>query len=309
MNSEKVMIVESDPKIVELAAIKLSNAGYLVTTATSSAELLQKIESTPPDIVVINPNLTDGDGYDTCAEFGKRFELKNIPIILLIDDQFNEDLFKNVGVKVADLLLKPFNPRTLLTHVNSVVVKVRLIKKLNPLTRLPGRLHVQEEVEFILKEKRQFTLVFVDLKGFKAYNKQYGYEEGNQVIKFTANLIRTELDHAGIDAEVFHFGGDKFAILFGAVPVEEIAANIIRRFDQEIPGLYRENDQIRGGIVITNRQGMVEQWPIMTIAIGIVTNELRVFTNWLDVETVGTELIEFAKTIPGSAQVKDRRRS
>lgn len=307
MRAEKVLIVESDPNILELAAIKLSKAGYLVLTATGSAEFLNKAAKNPPDVIVVNPNLADGGGYKACAELASLTGFKEIPLLLLVDGRSAEEIQKAAAIKAAGRLTKPFNPRSLLNQVNAVVDQARFIRKMNPVTELPGLLHIEEKMTAILREGRRFNLVFTDLQGFKHYNKQYGYDQGNRVIQFTAQLLREEATQSGCEAEIFHFGADKFGILCGAAPVDAMADQIIARFAREIPNRYGEEDRLQGGLAITNRQGTVEHWPFMAVVLAIVNNENRIFGNWLEIEAVGAELLKFAKTMSGNRVVRDRR--
>ena len=100
-----------------------------------------------------------------------------------------------------------------------------------------------------------------------------------------------------------------FVSLTDIASAEEFGKDILAHFDREIPKLYLEEDRNRGGLVFKNRQGMVEQWPIMTIALGIVSNHQRRFGDWLEAEQVGAELLKYVKSMPGSHFLMDRRRS
>ena len=307
MRTEKALIVESDPNILELASLKLSKAGYLVLTATDSAEFLHKAAKNPPDIIVINPNLPDGGGYKACASLETLAGFQNIPLLLLVDKQDAAGKQQAGAIKAAGLLAKPFNPQALLNQVNALIDQARLIRKMNPVSKLPGLPHLEEKMTALLKEQSRFYLIFCDLHGFKPYNTHYGYEEGNRIIQLTARLIREGVGSADDAAEVFHFGADKFGILFRTDAAGAAADRIAARFAKEIPGLYREEDRLRGGLAITNRQGRVENWPLMTMALAIVSNENRVYHNWLEIEAVGAELLKFAKARSGNQVVRDRR--
>jgi DNA-binding response OmpR family regulator len=310
MDGEKVLIVEPEAKIAELAVIKLSNAGYLVVTAADGEEAIQKAVAGSPDIVIINPSLVKRDGIEVCGEIRQKPGLENVPIILLVDQRFDEERFKNVGIKINDFLIKPFSPKTLLSRVNALVTKTRVTKFINPLTELPGRVHLQDTLGIKIAEGRKFNLIFCDIKRFKIYNKIYGYEKGNEVIKLLKRIIQDELKSIfPQESEAYHLGADKFCILVELTNAEVICQNIADRFDREIPEYYLENDRARGGSVITNRRGLIEQWPIMTLAMAIVTNEQRVITSWLEAENIGHELLVYIKSVPGSKFIKDRRTS
>jgi DNA-binding response OmpR family regulator len=310
MNGEKVLIVEPEAKVAELAVIKLSSAGYWVIIASDGEEALQKAVANSPDLIIINPALAKRDGFEVCGEIRQKPGLENTPIILLVDQQFNAERFKNFGIKINDFLMKPFSPKTLLTRVNALITKTRLIKFLNPLTELPGRVHLQETIDAKIAEGGKFNLVFCDIKRFKIYNKIYGFEKGNQVIKLLKHLILDELKKIyPLESEAYHLGGDRFCILVEPGNSETICRNLAERFDREIPEFYMENDRARGGSIITNRRGIIEQWPIITLAMAVVSNEQRVIVSWLEAETIGHELLKYIKSVPGSKYIKDRRTS
>lgn len=310
MEGERVLIVDSETRIVELAVIKLSNAGYWVVTAYDGEEALEKIANNPPELLVINYKLPKIDGYQVCSEMRNTLKLHNIPIVLMVDAQFDEEEFKKNKIEVSDIIVKPFTPKTLLGRVNAQIIKSKLLKQMNPLTELPGRTQLREELVYRIKDGKLFNLLFCDIKGFTMFNKVYGYEQGNQVIRFLAKLIREETSKMEDSiSEVYHLGGDDFAVLLGPGSTEELCQNILNGFDREITSFYNEEDRKRGGMVVTNRRRVVEQWPVMTLGIGIVSNEKRVINDWFEAELIGFEVLKYAQSMPGSNYLKDRRRS
>jgi DNA-binding response OmpR family regulator len=310
MEGEKILIIDSDTRIVELAVIKLSNAGYWVMTAADGDEGHRKLFNSPPDLLLINPVLPQRNGYEIIGEVQNNPVFRKMALILLADRKFDEEQFRALGLKVDDILAKPFTPKTLLGRVNSQIVKSRLVRELNPLTVLPGKIHLEETLKNRVSEGGRFDLVFIDLKGFTMYNKFYGFEQGNRVIQFLANLLLAEAGSCrSAGPELYHLGGDDFCVLLNSGSAEDFCQKLMSRFDREIGGFYLEEDRSRGGLVVTNRRGFVEQWPMMTMTMGIVSNEQRVVNDWLEAELIGKELLNYAKSLPGSKFVRDRRRS
>lgn len=310
MEGERVLIVDSETRIVELAVIKLSNAGYWVVTAYDGEEALEKISNNPPDLLVINYKLPKIDGYQVCTEIRNNLGLKNLPVILMVDAQFDEEEFKKNKIKVNDILVKPFTPKALLGRVNAQIIRSKVLKEINPLTELPGHTQLHREVTYRIKGGKLFNLLFCDVKGFAMFSRVYGFEQGNQVICFLAELIIEAVDKFGDSIpDIYHLGGDDFVILTESGPTDEICQNLIDGFDRGIISFYNEEDRKRGGMVVTNRRGILEQWPIMTLAIGIVSNEERTINDWLEAELIGLEVLKCAQSLPGSHYFKDRRRS
>ncbi|HBE77316.1 MAG TPA: hypothetical protein DDW65_05980 [Firmicutes bacterium] len=310
MDGERILIVEPDSRLVELAVIKLSSSGWLVAVANDGEEALEKIVNNPPNVLIINPNLQKKDGYELCAELQENEALRNIPIIILADQNFDEARFDALNLRLCEILAKPFSPKTLLGRVNAIALRAKLFKKMNPLTELPGRQYLEEEVKQLIQSDQQFDLLFCDMKGFRTYNKVYGFAQGNEVIKQMVTILQEELNKIhNAEGQLYHFGGDDFCILIRPGYADDFSKRIIERVDSEIPQLYQESDRTRGGLVITNRRGLVEQSPIMTIAIALVSNCSRKISNWLEAETIGIEMLKYTKSMPGSQFAKDRRNS
>lgn len=306
MDNEKILIVEPDAKISELAVLKLSNAGYLVITANEN-DALKKIFSSVPDLIIINPSLPQNKGYNICSEILKNPETSKTPIVLLVDQFFTEEQFHQLNIKSENYLTKPFSPKVLLNKVNSLITGSKLAKIINPLTELPGKPHLQEAVKERLSDGKIFSLIFCDLKNFKIYNQIFGFEKGDEVIYYLEKLLREEFVRCNLEPRIHHFGGDDFCVLLDSAIFEEVCQAVITRFDREIVEFYPESDRDRGGSILTNRRGMIEQWPLLAMAMAVVSTDNRKIKSWLEAESIAYEIMKYLKTMPGSRYAKDRR--
>ena len=149
----------------------------------------------------------------------------------------------------------------------------------------------------------------LDLDNFKAFNDRYGYANGSEVIKEAARIIENSVKAKGSpDDFIGHVGGDDFVVITTPNYMREIATEVINQFDRRMPDFYDPADRERGYILGKTRQGVEMQFPIMTISIAIVTNERRKLTNPLEASEIAAELKDYAKTIPKSIFVVDKRR-
>ena len=82
---------------------------------------------------------------------------------------------------------------------------------------------------------------------------------------------------------------------------------IVSVFDTLVPLQYNEQDRRAGYFFGKDRRGQLHRVPLMTISIGIVTNRSRKFTHPAQVSELATEMKSYAKTLPGSVFVVDRR--
>jgi GGDEF domain-containing protein/CHASE3 domain sensor protein len=179
----------------------------------------------------------------------------------------------------------------------------------SPLTHLPGAAAIEREVQQRIDSGTAFAFCWIDLSSFKAFNDHYGYARGNEVIKQTAAIVESAVQEVGRPGDFLgHMGGDDFAVLTAPAVKEQLAREIIARFDRQVPDFYDPPDRKQGYILGRTRQGGEVQFPLMTMAIAIVTNERRQLSSFLQVTAIAAELKEKAKTRSQSAFVLDRRR-
>jgi len=179
----------------------------------------------------------------------------------------------------------------------------------SPLTRLPGGIAIENVLKKRMESGQPLAFCVLDIDNFKAFNDRYGYAHGSEVIKETAHIIENAVKLKGTPEDfIGHVGGDDFVVVTIPAYMREISTEIITQFDKRIPEFYAPEDRRRGHILGKTRQGVEMEFPIMTISIAIVTNQSRKFTNPLEASEIAAELKDYAKTIPKSVFVVDRRR-
>ena len=157
--------------------------------------------------------------------------------------------------------------------------------------------------------KEEFGVLYLDLDNFKAYNDVYGFIKGDEIIKFTARtIVRNVHKLQNNDCFVGHIGGDDFVAIVSKTDYDEICKNIINDFDTEILSYFTEEDRKRGYIEVANRRGILEDFPLTSISIGVVDAGIDRFENILEIGEVGAQVKHLAKTILGSSYVIDRRK-
>ena len=159
-----------------------------------------------------------------------------------------------------------------------------------------------------LAQQQDIAFCLVDIGNFKAFNDRYGYARGNEVIKATGKILEAAIaDHGTEDAFVGHIGGDDFAVILHPDRYGQVCQAIIEAFDRKSPTFYDPEDRDRGYVIAKTRQGNQEQFPLMTVSIAVVTNLSQKEISSVRVGEVAAELKEYAKTVPGSLFLVDRR--
>ena len=180
----------------------------------------------------------------------------------------------------------------------------------SPLTRLPGGIAIENVLKKRIDSTQPIAFCVLDLDNFKAFNDRYGYANGSEVIKETAKIIENAVKTSGApDDFIGHVGGDDFVVITTPEYMRTISGEIISQFDRRIPDFYDREERERGFILGKTRQGIEMEFPIMSISIAIVTNEYRHLTNPLEASEIAAELKDYAKSIPKSVFVVDKRRN
>ena len=159
-----------------------------------------------------------------------------------------------------------------------------------------------------LAEGAVFAMCYADLDHFKEFNDRYSYSDGDRVIQILAKILHDVVKGmCGEAGFVGHIGGDDFIFVMPVPQLNEVCGEIIDVFDVLVPFQYSEPDRRAGYYFGKDRRGQLHRVPLMTLSIGVVTNERRHFTHAAQVSELATEMKSYAKTLPGSVFTVDRR--
>lgn len=196
-------------------------------------------------------------------------------------------VYDSVAVTDRNIYCGVISVRDLL--MAAISIQVERATQANPLTGLPGNAVIQGTISSALKESRPFTLIYLDLDNFKAYNDAYGFPNGDRMIKTVADTIRTCCRDEDLKG---HIGGDDFVIVSALCQKEALRAlcdRIIDTFSRSIRSLYNDEDWNRGFIVSQNRHGFTENFPIATLSIAVVTTHGKDFASMEELSQVVAE--------------------
>ncbi len=189
-------------------------------------------------------------------------------------------------------------------------LKIEQAKHLNPLTNLPGNRVIEREVSNRIKDRELFSVLYIDLDNFKPYNDRYGYKKGDEVISFTANLLKEVIIEVGNEEDfVGHIGGDDFVVITTPDIDEMVSEEIINRFDRGIIDFFNEDDKRQGCMLGKSRQHKLCEFPLTSVSIAIVSNENRDINTHLKVSDIAAEIKSSVKKEEGSNYLKDRRKA
>jgi diguanylate cyclase (GGDEF)-like protein len=249
------------------------------------------------------------NGPQVCQTLKQDLLLRHLPIIMLTGRTNLHDKVAGINSGADDYLVKPFEPEELLARVQMVLRRTAQGLEANPLTKLPGNVSIQREIESRLANQSLFAVCYADLDRFKTFNDHYGFERGDHAIRRTAHILLESVKRRGNpDDFLGHIGGDDFVIVTTPDRAEAVCQEVISLFDSSIPELYDEEDRQKGHIVHTDRQGNPIKVGLLTISIAIVSNVKHPLTHLGAIAEIGAELKGYAKQFGHSLYVMERRK-
>lgn len=116
MDSEKILLADDDPMIVDALEHQLRREGYEVMTALDGRQALDRFAECAPDLVLLDVMMPKLNGWDVCREIRRR---SHVPILMLTarDDEFDRVLGLELGAD--DYITKPFSTRELVARIRA----------------------------------------------------------------------------------------------------------------------------------------------------------------------------------------------
>lgn len=305
----KILVVDDDPDIRDILKLTLSEENYEVIEAEDGEEAIKAIQVKSPDLVLLDYRIPKVDGREVCRQIKNDILLSHLPIIMVTGSGDVNDKVGGIDSGADDYIVKPFEPKELLARIRMILRRTKRDLEANPLTRLPGNVSIINELQNRLPDKSLFAVCYIDLDKFKAYNDKYGFEHGDEVIRETARiLIRTVREIGNPDDFIGHIGGDDFVIVTIPGMVDNLCKKIIADFETTSPSFYNETDRKLGYILARDRKGIEQKIPLLSVSIGVVTNEFRKIDHVAQIGEIGAELKALAKSLERSNYIKDKRK-
>ena len=203
---------------------------------------------------------------------------------------------------------KPVEEQYIYHTIKNLIRLISTNRRVSPLTGLPGNVQIHAELKKRVLNDEDFAVLYLDLDNFKAYNDVYGFVKGDEIIKFTAQTIVENIHKLkNNDSFVGHIGGDDFVAIISETNYDDVCQNIMGEFDRKVVEYFTEEDRNRGYLEVVNRKGVLEQFPLTSISIGVVEVDSGRFDNILEIGEIGAQVKNNAKTVMGSSYVINRR--
>jgi two-component system cell cycle response regulator len=252
----RVLIVDDHEDNIELLRARLEAWGFATESAGDGQEALNRIEQSPPDLILLDVMMPNIDGIEVARRVKGNHSLPFIPIIMQTALDATEDKVEGLEAGADDYITKPIDFAELKARLNSMLrikrlqdaleererqlleanERLRHMSQTDALTGLDNRRHLEERIDEMFEHARRltepFACVMCDLDRFKSVNDTHGHQAGDAVLKQFARILRheaREIDRVG------RYGGEEFMLLLPGT-VLDAAVTFAERVRKEVEG-------------------------------------------------------------------------
>ncbi len=239
----KVLVIDDSPDLHALVRVRLSKEPVTVTSALDAAGGIEAARTTEPDLILLDVDMPERDGFSVCAELKSHPETKDIPIIFLSGAASTSDKIRGLDLGAVDYVAKPFDAAELRARVRATLrtreLMILLSKKamIDGLTGLWNRRYLDAQMTVELAASRRtgepLACIMADVDHFKSINDRFGHGFGDQVLHRIASMLTDQCRPKDI---VCRYGGEEFAILLPQTSAAD-AVDVAERLRHEVEQL------------------------------------------------------------------------
>lgn len=217
----KILIIDDEVHIIELARLYLQRDGFQVESATRGQDGLSMVTTANPDLIILDIMLPDIDGFEVCRQIRAK---SRVPILML--SARREDVDKIVGLELGadDYLAKPFNPQELVARVKAILRRSQAESEPQQIIDIYGvHIDVLKRDVIINNEPlklrtKEFDLLYVFaqnpdivLSRERLLNQVWGYDYYGETrtVDVHVSHLRDKLKDSSADIETFRGTGYK----------------------------------------------------------------------------------------------------
>jgi two-component system OmpR family response regulator len=218
-DAARVLVVDDQPNIVDMVATVLRFNGFVVSTAQTAAEALAVVGAEPPDLVVLDVMLPDGDGLEVCRRL--REDGHRMGVVFLTARDARRDLVTGLTFGGDDYITKPFAVDELLARVRAVLRRTRAEPAVRSVLRYAD-VELDEDALLVTRAGRPVELSPTELKLLRYFLRNpgrvlsrtqileavwsYDFGGGSNVVDTYVGYLRRKLDRLGEPLLVTHRG-------------------------------------------------------------------------------------------------------
>jgi PleD family two-component response regulator len=276
--SRRLLLVDDDLDISEMLRTYFSIQGYNIQAVEFGEDAVRFCQQELPDLVLLDINLPDINGYEVCRRLKDDLRTRGIPIIFL--SQRNQQADKIHGLRIGgdDYITKPFSFDELRLRIQNTLTRTLYRRQVDPFTGRPSGGLIEEQLKGLLS-RTGWALLYVGIDDFDLFSDTYGFLNISRILNFVATLLQQVVDRLGSGEDfVGHVGKGDFVIITSVERAEELAQGAKTRFQKAMEAAYRSP---REPAAPSRKIARGQEPPalLMNLSVGIVLGERKRFSD------------------------------
>ena len=299
----------ADRPPTEVVRVWLEAQGYRIVQLKEAEAVEAAAKRRLPILILIDADSAVGESEKLCRILKEDPYTAAIPVAIMWSRHAAGPVARWFEAGADEVITPLFEPTEQRSRLGVLIQRTERNIAVHPSTRLPGTTEIEREFKRRMDRQERFAVCYADIDHFKEFNDRYSYYDGDRVIYILSQILRDVVKGLCPDSGfVGHIGGDDFIFVIEPQDVQPVCTEILEVFDTLMPYQYSPQDRNAGYFFGRDRRGHLHRIPLMTLSIGVVTNEQRRFQHPAQISELATEMKSYAKTLPGSVFVVDRRR-
>ncbi len=262
-----LLVIEDDPDTAAMIGMYFAGHNFQVDVAPRGDEGLAAARRLLPDLVLLDINLPDMDGYTVCRSLRASPRTGHIPIIFLSEKTSLDERVAGLGAGAQDYVNKPFDLEELRLRIQNLIARSARENTLDPRSSLPTGAWVDEQVRRV-RGQAGWHLLECRLDSFQPFVDANGFVAGDEVLQFAGRLLREVVKALGTPEDfVGHPAHDTFLIITAGQDVPSLVERLRARFNEEVQSHYAFMDREQGYVLMRGRDGEMVKTPLMTVQI------------------------------------------
>lgn len=248
----RMLVIDDSDLVHRLLRARLKHERIELKSAIGGEEGLRMAREMKPELILLDIELEDLDGFEVLARLKADPETHDIAVIFVSASNETMDRVRGLDLGAVDFVGKPFDVGELKARVRSALRMQRLIRMLAQRARVDGLTglwnrayfdqRLRDEVAAANRYGQPLSLILCDLDHFKSLNDRFGHPFGDDVLERAAGILN---EGRGSDVAC-RYGGEEFGLILVGTDIEE-AMETARRHQQKLQDIRftdRENVKI-----------------------------------------------------------------
>src|SRR5438105_1706003 len=246
--TQRVLIIDDTKNIHALVKARLAGEPVELYCAVTSADGLAQAGALLPDLVLLDVDMPDMDGFEVCRRLKGQPSTMNVPVVFLTGAGSTDAKIRGLELGAVDYVTKPFEPAELKARVRAALRTKYLLDLLNKkamidgLTGLWNRTYFDQtlaaQLSLARRSSQACSVVLCDLDHFKVINDRCGHLTGDEALRIVAACMQAT---CRIEDVVCRYGGEEFGIVVPNTPSDRalIMAERLKKNIEKLPLQHR----------------------------------------------------------------------